>query len=382
MAATDIQDTKGKSRLDWVDTDKGLSIILVVARHTASGVALSLGKMPLVFGLISTLAAPYRMPLFFVVAGLFAASYMQRPLREFIDKKLLHFAYFYFLWSAIQIGMKMSLPGGLHEVGIKDLLLSPIEPFGVLWFIYALPLFFVMMRLMRNVPKLLVVAVALIFYFARIDTGWTVPDEAALRFIFFVGGVYCAPYVFQIADWAHENALNAVLLGLVTLVSIGVVTLTPLIDMRAVELLAGIAGCIGCVMLVSVATSKGLTGWLTYIGSRSLYVFVAFFLPMALTRVVMVKAGVTNGDLITLVAVSLGVALPLVAARFLEGTHFAFFFTRPQFLRLDLKKKAPAAQAVLPVVKPVEAPEAVFDGVSLPFLAEARRRRGAAAALS
>src|SRR3546814_19153286 len=61
-------------RFDWVDTDKGLSIILVVARHTASGVALSLGKMPLIFGLISTLASPYRMPLFFIVAGLFAAD--------------------------------------------------------------------------------------------------------------------------------------------------------------------------------------------------------------------------------------------------------------------------------------------------------------------
>jgi uncharacterized membrane protein YcfT len=347
MAATENM-TASKSRLDWVDTDKGLSIILVVARHTASGVALSLGQMPLIFGLISTLSTPYRMPLFFVVAGLFAASYLQRPLREFLDKKVLHFVYFYFLWSAIQIGMKMALPGGLHEVGVKDLLLTPIEPFGVLWFIYALPLFFVMMRIMRNVPKFLVIAVALIFYFARIDTGWTVPDESALRFIFFVGGVYGAPYVFQIADWAHENVAKAALTGLVVLAAIGIVTLTPLIDNRAIELLAGVAGSIGCVMLVRAAASKGLTGWLSYIGSRSLYVFVAFFLPMALARVVMVKAGVTNGDLVTLVAVALGVALPLLAARFLEGTHFAFLFTRPQFLRLGAKKKD--EPAILPAV--------------------------------
>lgn len=340
-----------KPRFDWVDTDKGLSIILVVARHTASGVALSLGKMPLIFGLISTLASPYRMPLFFIVAGLFAADYMRRPLREFLDKKLLHFAYFYFLWSAIQIGMKMALPGGLHEVGVKDLLLTPIEPFGVLWFIYALPLFFVAMRLMRDVPKLLVVAVALVFYFARIDTGWTVPDESALRFIFFVIGVYCAPHVFQIADWAHANVAKATFVGAATLAAIGVITLTPLIDMRAIEFLAGITGCIGCVMLVSAATAKGLTGWLTYIGSRSLYVFVAFFLPMAATRVLMIKAGVTNGDLVTFVAVALGVALPLVAARLLEGTHLAFLFTRPAFLRLPAKgksegkTKAPASMA-------------------------------------
>jgi uncharacterized membrane protein YcfT len=335
-----------KSRLAWVDTDKGLSIILVIARHTTSGVALSLGKMPLVFGLISTLSTPYRMPLFFIIAGLFAADYMRRPLREFLDRKLLHFAYFYFLWSAIQIAVKMSLPGGLHEVGLKDLLLSPIEPFGALWFIYALPLFFVMMRIMRDVPKLLVVAVALIFYFARIDTGWTVPDEAALRFIFFVTGVYAAPRVFQIADWARANTLNATLLGTLTLAAVGVTALTPLIDTRAIELLAGFSGSIGCVMLVSVAASKGLTGWLTYLGSRSLYVFVAFFLPMAATRVVMLKLGVTNGDLITLVSVVLAVTLPLLAAKAVEGTPLAFLFTRPQFLRLGAKKDAGLVPAV------------------------------------
>lgn len=328
-----------KPRFDWVDTDKGLSIVLVVARHTAAGVALSLGKAPLIFGLISTLASPYRMPLFFVVAGLFAADYMRRPLREFLDKKLLHFAYFYFLWSAIQIGMKMALPGGLHDVGVKDLLLTPIEPFGVLWFIYALPLFFVAMRLMRDVPKILVVAVALVFYFARIDTGWTVPDESALRFIFFVIGVYCAPHVFQIADWARAHVLQATLVGVIVLSAIGVITLSPLIDLRGIEFLAGVAGCIGCVMLVSAAAAKGLTGWLTYIGSRSLYVFVAFFLPMAAARMVMIKAGVTNGDLVTFVAVALGVILPLVAARLLEGTRLGFLFTRPAFLRLPAKGK-------------------------------------------
>ena len=351
MAAAEISDTTGSgSRLDWVDTDKGLSIILVIARHAASGVALSLGNMPLVFGLVSTLAAPYRMPLFFVVAGLFAASYMRRPLREFLDRKLLHFAYFYFLWSAIQIGVKMSLPGGLHDVGLKDLLLTPIEPFGALWFIYALPLFFMVMRFLRDVPKFLVVAVALIFYFARVETGWTVPDEAALRFIFFAAGVYGAAYIFQIADWARANALNAALTGIVTLASVGVVTLTPLIDNRAIELLSGFAGCIGCVMLVSVAASKGLTGWLSYIGSRSLYVFVAFFLPMAATRIVMVKLGVTNGDLITLVSVALAVILPLLAAHYAKGTPLAFLFTRPQFLRLRAEKRETEARPLAAAV--------------------------------
>src|SRR3546814_6265411 len=64
--------------------------------------------------------------------------------------------------------------------------------------------------------------------------------------------------VFQIADWAHANVAKATFVGAATLAAIGVITLTPLIDMRAIEFLAGITGCIGCVMLVSAATAKGL----------------------------------------------------------------------------------------------------------------------------
>jgi hypothetical protein len=65
---------------------------------------------------------------------------------------------------------------------------------------------------------------------------------------------------------------------------------------------------------------------------------------MAVARVGMIKLGVTNGDLITLVSVVLGVTLPLVAARLVEGTRLGFLFTRPQFLRLGARKMTDTAK--------------------------------------
>ncbi|HEX7776295.1 MAG TPA: acyltransferase, partial [Parvibaculum sp.] len=108
--------------------------------------------------------------------------------------------------------------------------------------------------------------------------------------------------------------------------------------------------CIGCVMLVSVAASKGLTSWLAYLGSRSLYVFVAFFLPMAVTRVAMLRLGFENGDLITFAAVTLGVTLPLVAERMVRGTPLGFLFARPDFLKLTSAKTAMRGKPGLTVV--------------------------------
>ena len=42
------------------------------------------------------------MPDFFLISGLFLASRIDRPWRDYLDSKVLHFAYFYVLWMTIQ----------------------------------------------------------------------------------------------------------------------------------------------------------------------------------------------------------------------------------------------------------------------------------------
>ena len=210
-STANISTAAAKPRVDWVDAAKGLTIMLVVMKHVTYGTAVSLGSTPFFFNILSEWTIPFRMPLFFLVAGLFAQKALRAPTRQFVDSKILHFAYFYLLWSLIQIGLKIILPHeGNWVVTYKDLLLIPLEPFGLLWFIYALAIYFTIMRLCRDVRPAIMVFVALAFYFTRLDTGWTMPDEFARRFIFFVSGVYAAPYVFTLASWAmaHEASVK------------------------------------------------------------------------------------------------------------------------------------------------------------------------------
>jgi uncharacterized membrane protein YcfT len=316
-------------RVDWIDAVKGLTIVLVVMKHVTYGEAVVLHKTPYLFNIFCEFTIPFRMPLFFLVAGLFAQKALRAPLRGFVDSKILHFAYFYLLWSAIQIGIKLALPHeGIWAVGWKDLLLIPLEPFGLLWFIYALAVFFALMRFARDVRAPVMLAFALALYFTRLDTGWTMPDEFARRFIFFAAGVYAAPYVFQMANWAIADARRGASAGLALLCAVGAVVFTGLVDIRAVELLTGFTGAAGTIMLVAVLASKGYAKPLAYIGSRSLYIFLAFFLPMAAARVAMVRLGFENGDLVTLIALISAVAVPLLVFRLTENTVFSFLFKR------------------------------------------------------
>lgn len=325
----------GKPRVDWIDAVKGLTIMLVVMKHTTYGTAAALDHLPYVFNILCEWTVPFRMPLFFLVAGLFAQKALRAPLRQFLDSKILHFVYFYLLWSLIQIGIKIVLPQeGIWHVTYKDLLMIPVEPFGLLWFIYALAIFFTIMRLTRDVRPAIMVFVALAFYFTKLNTGWTMPDEFAHRFIYFVVGIYAAPHVFTLASWAMAHVKQGITLGVTLLAAVALIVYSGTIDLRTVELMTGFVGAAGTIMLVAILAAKGYAKPLTFVGARSLYLFLAFFLPMAAARVAMVKLGFENGDLITLVSLIMAVSMPLVAYEVTKGTMLDFVFKRPEWLKL------------------------------------------------
>ena len=98
-----------RERVDWVDYAKGICIILVVMMHSTLGVEKAAGELSWLNGFIEW-ARPFRMPDFFLISGLFLASRIDRPWRQYLDTKLVHFAYFYILWMTIQFAMKSCGP--------------------------------------------------------------------------------------------------------------------------------------------------------------------------------------------------------------------------------------------------------------------------------
>jgi uncharacterized membrane protein YcfT len=81
---------------------------------------------------------------------------IDRDWRTYLDRKVVHFAYFYLLWVTIQFRFKA--PSFAAETSWRHAgylyLESFIEPFGTLWFIYLLPIFFVVTKLTRRIPPL------------------------------------------------------------------------------------------------------------------------------------------------------------------------------------------------------------------------------------
>src|SRR5947208_2405029 len=183
--------TADRPRIDWVDYAKGFCIVFVVMMHSTLGVEHALGQEGWL-GKVVAFARPFRMPDFFLISGLFLAQVIDRDWRTYLDRKVVHFAYFYLLWMTIQFAVKAPLL--VHEQGTAGAAWLYIEsfwePFGTLWFIYLLPIFFVITKLAGNakIPPAAVWLAAAALEIAPIATGSTVIDEFAGRFVFFYSG--------------------------------------------------------------------------------------------------------------------------------------------------------------------------------------------------
>src|ERR1700735_1400448 len=130
-AATEKSGAVRSGRIDWVDYAKGICIIMVVMMHSVLGVELAAGKTGFMHLLVA-FAKPFRMPDFFLISGLFLPLVIDRDWRTYLDRKVVHFAYFYVLWVTIQFGFKA--PGFAAEAGWAhvgyEYLMAFIDPFG------------------------------------------------------------------------------------------------------------------------------------------------------------------------------------------------------------------------------------------------------------
>src|SRR5436305_8539328 len=214
-------------RIDWVDYAKGICIVMVVMMHSVLGVEAAAGQSGFMHALVA-FAKPFRMPDFFLISGLFLSVVIGRDWRIYLDRKVVHFAYFYVLWVTIQFGFKapsFAAESGWAHVGMLYLE-SFIEPFGTLWFIYLLPVFFVATKVLRRAPPLAIWSAAAALEMLHVATGWTLIDEFCARFVYFYSGYLFATYVFALSDRARARPAFALAgLALWALVNGGLVHL-------------------------------------------------------------------------------------------------------------------------------------------------------------
>ncbi len=350
-------------RLNWVDSAKGMSIILVVMMYCVFNVGQDADGVGL-FHYVIGFATPFRMPEFFLISGLFLDHVLSRSWRAYADRRVVHYLYFYALWAVIHIVLKVGIMSADPVSAASYLVWAIVEPYGVLWFIYLLAAFSLAAKLAYEfkVPRWAVFGIGALLQMLPIATGSYLVDQFAEYFVYFYAGYLFAPWIFRGVDWALEHK-PAALLGLAVyavvnallVFSPGYAVLPEHIQMGyanlpglhlALALIGSFALCVTAALLSRFSFMR----WLSWLGERSIVVYLVFVLPMSFARIVLGKLGliddVTLSSLIVMIA-AIGASLALYFVVQWTGRG-KFLFERPAWAHLRGTKgsKSYAAQAV------------------------------------
>jgi uncharacterized membrane protein YcfT len=195
-------------------------------------------------------------------------------------------------------------------------------------------------------PPLVVLTVAAALEMAHVLTGWTVIDEFGARFVYFYSGYLFAPYVFALSDRARARpalalaglALWAVVNG--SLVGFGAS------EWPLVSLALGLAGACAIIVTGTLLARMQWLNFLRYCGEHSIVIYLAFFLPMAATRTLLLRSGlIPDIGTVSLIVTVVGVVGALAIWRIALALHANFLFERPAAFWIAPKKAGPALQA-------------------------------------
>ncbi|MBN8502584.1 MAG: acyltransferase family protein [Sphingomonadales bacterium] len=339
-------------RQRWIDLAKGICIILVVMMHTVLGIEKEIGQAGVLHAVVAW-TKPFRMPDFFLLSGYLAAGVGALSWRSFLDRKMLRYAYFYVLWLSIVTIVKT---GGAGFVAPDQLVgafaFGLIEPFSTLWFIYILPFFMLAARMARGLLAFAFGIGAVLLHLwasthfsggAYAMVSQVTPSVAinsfALFFVFFFAGYMGHRRIDAWFDLARRRPLTT-LSVLVVWASLHSYSLyLGIVGIPGLTLFFGLAG--GLAVTLSALLLERASGfdWLAYCGHHSMAIYLAFVIPMAVSREFLIGAGIVEQpDVLMILVLAVAIIAPLVLERAVRGRAFNFLFSRPQWARMYTAK--------------------------------------------
>lgn len=338
------------NRYAWVDYAKGICIIGVVTLYVADYMTMQIGTAGWMH-YWTDFARPFRMPDFFLLSGLFLARVIDRPWRDYLDKKVVHYLYFFVVWTIIFFAARVATEGtAASELGQPDeSLIAWIisKPFAMLWFIQALPIMFLVTRLTRRVPWwVMLPAAALLQMFPLGSRDWVMVDHFCVRYVYFYVGFAFAPYVFRLAEGAIKRPRVALIAVLVWVVVNAYLVQAGLSKLQGISLVLGLVGTAAVITTGTLLSRIDWMDWLRYLGQHSIVTYLGFFIPMQVSLKVSQWVPVLSdpGTVAALISM-LSVLSAMVLFWATRNTPASFLFKRPDWIRVPglAPKPRPAA---------------------------------------
>lgn len=317
---------------------KGIAIILVVYRHILIGIERSGIDVQTWLKNANEIVYSFRMPLFFVLSGIFVAkSIAKRSGNVFVVTKLNTIFYPYIVWGLIQITIQVVLSNYTNaNRSAIDYLYLLIHPRAIdqLWYLYALfntsILFFLLYAKLR-LNKIYLLSIAILLYGLSVYVQeYSLIHDIFYYFIFFVIGHLVSDFLLNRDNYQFLNTWKPFVL------------LSPFfwlsqwywLNHQEMNIyLFGIIALLGTAYVFSLSfmlAKNKVLYFLNIAGKHSLYIYLMHLLVVSAVRIMIVKfIGINDPIIILLVGWSLGVVIPIVAYKFMKNNFLKYLFTPP-----------------------------------------------------
>jgi uncharacterized membrane protein YcfT len=333
------------ARIDWLDHARGVCIILVVMLYATEMAADRAGHEGWLHE-VARFAKPFRMPDFFMLSGLLLPLVIRRDWRLYLDRKVVHFVWFYALWLTILFAFRFQHEVSKAGVGgaIVNYFVSYVEPYSMLWFIYLLPIFFVTTKLLRRAPPALIWVAAAALQVWQPDTGVKVIEKFTAYYVFFFSGYWLSGHLLRVVPkFVAHHAVAAVALGTWAAVN-GYLVFSGRSTWPGLNLALALAGCLAVMVFACWVSRARAFRWLQYCGEHSIVIYLAFLIPLVISRKVLSMAGIADVGWLSLLSTAASVAGALCLYWLVRGTRLAFLFKRPAWFGI-VRDRAPAGDA-------------------------------------
>ncbi len=341
-------------RLTWIDYARGIAIILVVYRHSFEGIKQAgLDVQPYLFlEYANILFFSFRMPLFFIVSGIFVTlSLQKRGLVKFIKTKAKVILYPYFLWASIQLSIQILFSDYTnYHPTIKSYLDLFYQPRELAQFWYLLALFNVSVLYVIAKSKLKlsittnIILGLIMFYLSTIvfqkslNIGFV--SDILHNYIFIALGDAISKQMTNRDNFKYFESRKILGLLFIPFILSQVFFLIQNLNSDVPKymfveyyrpfwfLIISLLGCIFIINLSFVLQKYKLFGWLHVLGKYSLYIYVAHVIAFAAVRIFLTK--VLHIDYVPgvlFLVILAGLIFPVILYKISERLGWYWLFT-------------------------------------------------------
>lgn len=304
------------SRMTWMDSLRGIAIVLVLFWH-APAIPAHVGlDMPDWVRVVNDAFIPFRMPTLMFLSGLLLVRSLKKPLAAYYVGKLRLIAWPYFLFALLHnLTFEAVAPLWHPRAWIAT---------GYLWFLFFILVYYLVAPLLRWVPPLLLPILCLVGSLIVREGIW---HELLYFAVFFFAGYAAASHQAAFDRIVRNNWVA--LAGAVAAVALAVWSTTHDIQFHAEFAIVSLAGVLAAIWLMSRVGDARWTRPLQFVGRNSIVYYTTHFPLMNAAMLALLAIGVSATAALAPVLFVFALGGGTLLARFRHSPWVAWLFEAP-----------------------------------------------------